>query len=91
MEPDTPAVSSDPSVAPVELVIGDIAKTAWPELLGTDVDLAVETIERERPDMLIVKATPEGSIVTTDVMACRRVRVWYDPSVRLVSRVPLIG
>ena len=73
----------------MDLAIGAVAKKSWPELIGVDVDVAIEVISRERPDMLIVRATPEGSIVSTDV-ASRRVRVWHGTD-RAVSRVPTIG
>ena len=80
----------DTSAAPAtDIVISSVAKTSWPELIGTTVARAIETIERERPDMIIVKATIEGSIVTTD-MACRRVRVWHNAD-GIVSQVPRIG
>lgn len=79
---------SEPPSAP-NLLIGAVAKTEWPALLGADVDAAIAEIERDRPDMLIVKATPEGATVSKD-MACRRVRVWHGPD-RRVTRVPCIG
>ena len=71
--------------------LGSRAKTTWPELLGVDVDIASATVNAERPDMLLVSPTPEGSIVATDSVAARRVRLWYKPTDRIVSRVPVIG
>ena len=54
--------------------IGSVAKDEWPELVGLDVDDAVARIEGERPDLLMVRPTKEGSIVSMD-FAVRRVRV----------------
>lgn len=90
---DVDAAAGDGSAAAgyVGPAIGSRAKTAWPELLGADVDAAVAAVEAERPDMLMVTPTPEGRVVATDVMAARRVRVWFDPATRTVSRVPAIG
>lgn len=69
--------------------LGSVQKCAWPELLGADVDAAVAEVERERPDLLVVRATPEGAIVSAD-WAVRRVRVYHDAN-RRVSRTPQVG
>jgi hypothetical protein len=71
--------------------LGSRAKKEWPELVGLDVDAAASVVEAERPDMLMVQPTREGAIVAIDVVAARRVRLWYDPASRLVTRVPVIG
>lgn len=73
------------------VVIGAVAKRSWPEAIGMDVDAAVALIEAERPDLLLVQPTREGAIVALDVVAARRVRVWYDVGSRRVTREPTIG
>ena len=40
--------------------------------------------------MLLVLPTPEGAIVA-DAVASRRVRLWFDPATRRVTRTPTIG
>lgn len=73
-----------------EPVVGSVAKVEWPELVGADADAAVAAIELERPDMLLVRATPHDSIVSMDY-AVRRVRVFFDPATRRVVRAPRVG
>ena len=70
--------------------IGGVEVIAWPHLVGTDVDAAIAVIEAARPDLVLVTATKEGNIVSAD-FAVRRVRVWYDPATRLVTRSPRVG
>jgi len=73
-----------------EPAVGSVAKVEWPELVGADVDAAVAAIERERPDLLLVRPTAHDSIVSMDY-AVRRVRVFFDPATRRVVRPPHVG
>lgn len=70
--------------------LGSVQKASWPELVGADAEEAVLTIQQERPDLLVVKAFPEGCIVSMD-WAIRRVRVFYDANTKRVSRAPQVG
>ncbi|KAF8392256.1 hypothetical protein HHK36_022598 [Tetracentron sinense] len=63
-------------------------KSSWPELLGTQGEVAAATIERENP-LVTAVIVLEGSVVTADFL-CTRVRVWVDNS-GIVTRVPTIG
>ncbi|XP_043693253.1 glu S.griseus protease inhibitor-like [Telopea speciosissima] len=65
-----------------------VRKSSWPELVGEQGEVAVETIERENPTVTAV-IVPEGSFVTTDYV-CTRVRVWVDEN-GTVTRKPTIG
>ncbi len=78
------------SIMHAEPAVGSVAKVEWPELVGADVDAAVAAVERERPDLLLVRATPHDSIVSMDY-AVRRVRVYFDPATRRVVRAPRVG
>jgi len=62
-------------------------KTAWPELVGFEVESAVEKIKQERPDLHVVKFE-EGGFGTTDVRE-DRVRVYHTNG--QVSREPFVG
>ncbi len=64
-------------------------KTRWPELVGIDVDKAIELIQTENPS-LDVKKTQENSPVTRDFRP-NRVRVFYNTSTNLVVGVPKTG
>ncbi|CAL5337503.1 unnamed protein product [Camellia sinensis] len=62
-------------------------KSSWPELVGTQGETAVTTIESENP-LVNAVIVLEGSIVTQDIR-CDRVRVWVDTNGIVVS-VPVI-
>ena len=55
----------------------------WPDLVGTDVDAAVQRIKGEQPTFTVVKVA-EGSMVTMD-MREDRVRVFYTPANKVAS------
>ncbi|CAF3917468.1 unnamed protein product [Rotaria sp. Silwood2] len=61
---------------------------AWPHLIGKPVDIAVEEIKRDNPNLHIVKL-PEGSPVTHDLQF-NRVRVFFDKNGN-VSNEPQTG
>ncbi|KAJ7954760.1 Proteinase inhibitor [Quillaja saponaria] len=63
-------------------------KSSWPELKGTEGDVAARTIERENR-FVDAQIVLEGAIVTPD-FRCDRVRVWVDTN-GIVTRVPQIG
>ncbi|KAF8392254.1 hypothetical protein HHK36_022596 [Tetracentron sinense] len=63
-------------------------KSSWPELLGTQGDVAAATIERENP-LVTARIVLEGNFVIQD-FRCTRVWVWVDNS-GTVTRVPKIG
>jgi hypothetical protein len=73
--------SSTPAPAPAS------PKTGWPELVGVDVNEALQTISSSRRDVDVI-ITPEGSIVTMELCETR-VRIWTKDGV--VSRKPRIG
>ena len=54
-----------------------IKKSEWPELEGKNGEEAVETIKRERPDLVSVATMAEGMMMTMD-MRMDRVRVMID-------------
>ncbi len=64
-------------------------KTFWPELNGTNIDEAVQTIKNENP-RLDVQKLPSGSMMTMDYRT-DRVRVFYDDVTNLVKDVPSCG
>ena len=64
-------------------------KTRWAELTAVDADQAVEQIQKERPELKLVKVKV-GSMVTMDYRG-DRVRVWYDPTDNRVTAAPKIG
>ncbi len=64
-------------------------KISWPELVGANVDVAVETITKENPQVNVQKV-PSDRMVTCDYRL-DRVRVFYDADTNVVSRVPKIG
>ena len=64
-------------------------KTSWPELIGVDVEKAVETIRTENGNLNVQKLK-DGSMCTMDYRT-NRVRVFYNPQTNLVSNSPLIG
>ena len=66
--------------------IGD--KTSWPELVGTQGDVAVAAIKTEYPN-LNVFTLPVGSVVTGD-LDCNRVRVYVNAN-DIVAEVPILG
>jgi hypothetical protein len=60
----------------------------WPDLVGTDVDAAVQRIKGEQPTLNVVKIA-DGSMVTADYRE-DRVRVFYTPAFK-VSSTPRTG
>ncbi|KAL7220199.1 hypothetical protein ACSBR2_013126 [Camellia fascicularis] len=62
-------------------------KSSWPELIGTQGEIAVVTIESENP-LVNAVIVLEGSIVTQEIR-CDRVRVWVDTNGIVIS-VPVI-
>ena len=65
------------------------SKSSWPELNGSEVDKAVETIKSEN-NSLKVQKVPNGSMKTKDYRT-NRVRVIYDTQTNLVSGTPKTG
>ncbi|KAL5542155.1 hypothetical protein UlMin_009865 [Ulmus minor] len=63
-------------------------KTSWPELVGVQGEVAVETIERENPSLNAI-IVPEGSSVITNV-DCSRVWVWVNAQ-NIVKKTPVVG
>lgn len=61
---------------------------SWPELLKQDVNLAVEAIKSQDPN-LDVLALPEGSVVVENYDP-NRVRVYHNEANK-VSKVPKTG
>lgn len=66
-----------------------VGKEAWPELLGTRGNEAVEIIKRENSMVVDVQTVPPGALVTQEIN-CHRVRVWVDDNDTVVI-VPQIG
>ena len=64
-------------------------KEAWPELLGENVDIAMEKIYKERPEFKIVLMNHNTIINMTDIDP-KRVIIFYYDNYR-VSRVPKCG
>ncbi|TKY52712.1 Proteinase inhibitor [Spatholobus suberectus] len=63
-------------------------KSSWPEVVGTNGEVAAVKIERENENVH-TKLVTEGSMVTMDFW-CNRVWVWVDEN-GVVTRVPKIG
>ena len=63
-------------------------KSQWPELVGMDVDRAVEQIKLDNNNVNVIKV-PSGSMVTMDYRM-DRVRVYYNDS-NIVEITPNIG
>ncbi|KAF5736773.1 hypothetical protein HS088_TW14G00927 [Tripterygium wilfordii] len=63
-------------------------KRAWPELVGTNGDVAAATIMRENQTVRAA-TVDEKSVVTLDYQ-CDRVRVFVDSN-HIVAVVPRIG
>ncbi|KAK9156101.1 hypothetical protein Sjap_003581 [Stephania japonica] len=63
-------------------------KQSWPELVGEQVSVAVETIHRENPNVQAV-LMPPGTVAVTLDYNCGRVRVFARRGI--VSRVPQVG
>jgi len=68
------------------------AKSSWPELVGEEVDRAVEIVLTDRPDaeIVIIRSGLDGMISITDDYMANRVRLFVDLN-DLVFRVPHIG
>ena len=65
-------------------------KTAWPELLNTNVDVAINKIKASVPASFSVVKIKNDAMVTMDHRT-NRVRVFYDPSTNTISRAPRVG
>ena len=65
-------------------------KTAWPELLNTNVDVAIAKIKAAVPSSFSVVKIKNDAMVTMDHRT-NRVRVFYDPSTNNISRAPRVG
>jgi hypothetical protein len=76
--------SLDVTAAGTQLV-GEDAKTSWPELVGKSIKEAREIILKDKPDANIV-VLPAGSPVTLDYRT-DRVRIFVDT----VADTPYIG
>lgn len=63
-------------------------KTSWPELVGRNVDEAVQIIRQENSSLNVIK-TPQNSIVTMDFRQ-DRVRVYYTATNSVVN-APHVG
>jgi hypothetical protein len=67
----------------------EVRKSAWPELVGVDVEEAERVVRAERPD-LVVEARPAGlAWATTD--RPERVQVMYNATTGRVTQEPRIG
>ena len=66
-----------------------IKKSEWPELVGKNGEEAVETIKRERPDLVSVATMPQGMMMTMD-MRMDRVRVMIDGDGNVTGK-PALG
>jgi len=64
-------------------------KSIWPELLGKNVENAVNLIKTENSYLEVIKVQ-KGSMVTMDYRL-DRVRVFYDVESNLVVEIPRIG
>ena len=64
-------------------------KFSWPELVGTDVDVAARIIRAERPDHR-VELCGDGTVITA-VVDGGRIAVFYDSATRMVRHAPHIG
>ena len=72
-----------------DMADSEYGRTEWPELVGVDVDEAVQSL-REAAPALNVWPVASGSGVTAD-RRTDRVRLWFEEATRTVSRVPRIG
>ncbi|KAL5542157.1 hypothetical protein UlMin_009867 [Ulmus minor] len=66
----------------------ETGKSSWPELVGVQGEVAVETIERENPSLNAI-IVPEGSSVILNY-DCSRVWVWVNAQ-NIVKKTPGIG
>ncbi|TYI00617.1 hypothetical protein ES332_A11G146300v1 [Gossypium tomentosum] len=66
----------------------DPGKSSWPELVGTNGEVAAHIIEKENPKVS-VRIVKGGLMVTMD-FRCDRVRVWVD-NYGIVKTTPHIG
>ena len=77
-----------------EQLVVQNSKPSWPELEGTNVDVAVDTIKEQaaagKVNVDEVVKVPEGAFVTQDYSP-NRVRVYYDESTGIVVGIPTIG
>ncbi|KAG4174556.1 hypothetical protein ERO13_A11G128500v2 [Gossypium hirsutum] len=65
----------------------DPGKSSWPELVGTNGEVAAHIIEKENPKVSV--RIVKGLMVTMD-FRCDRVRVWVD-NYGIVKTTPHIG
>jgi hypothetical protein len=83
-EPADPASLSAPQSYHV-----DMDKRSWPELVGTDGEVAKATVQGENPSITVVQIIPKDSMVTMDY-SLTRVRIFVDDDNK-VARAPQIG
>ncbi|KAG8477756.1 hypothetical protein CXB51_027590 [Gossypium anomalum] len=55
----------------------DPGKSSWPELVGTNGEVAAHIIAKENPKVS-VQIVKEGMMVMTMDFRCDRVRLWVD-------------
>ncbi|KAK9156097.1 hypothetical protein Sjap_003577 [Stephania japonica] len=68
----------------------NVGKQAWPELLGAQVAVAVATIRREKPNVIInVRDEATANDPSLPAIFCDRITVWVRQGI--VTRVPVIG
>ncbi|CAM0957459.1 unnamed protein product [Alopecurus aequalis] len=66
-----------------------MAKTSWPELLGSDVFIAWDRILADRPDVS-VEVHPLGAELSPGFND-KRVRIFYFSASHDVARTPAVG
>ncbi|OIT07210.1 hypothetical protein A4A49_24925 [Nicotiana attenuata] len=63
-------------------------KSSWPELIGADVNKAVNIIKKENPNLHVVLLKMGQSIPVPE--DCTRVLVFYDNVTNKVGLVPIV-
>jgi hypothetical protein len=84
---DTAPLSSQTSTTTYTI---DIAKREWPELVGTDGNVAARTIQGENPSIEQVTVLPQDAMVTMDYVPTR-VRIFVNEDNNKVARTPRTG
>ncbi len=64
-------------------------RTEWPELLGVDIDEAVQKLRAAEPKLNVIPVE-SGSVVTANYRT-DRVWPWFDKETRSVAHTPRIG
>jgi hypothetical protein len=64
-------------------------RTEWPELLGVDIDEAVQKLRAAEPKLNVIPVE-SGSVVTANYRT-DRVWLWFDKETRSVAHTPRIG